>query len=159
MKVFLTVGSMLPFDRLVRAVDEWAKLNCAATVFAQIGSTTLRPANIEFATMVNPDEYRRHCAECDLVISHVGMGTVITASELGKPLVMLARRPDRQEVTSNHQIATAQWLRGRPGIHIADTEEELPAVIAGSSGSVGATSLESGTRAQLISAIRQFISH
>lgn len=159
MKIFLTVGSMLPFDRLVKAVDAWAQNSPNMAVVAQIGETTLCPVHIEFKPMVTPVEYRKYCAASDLIISHVGMGTVITASELGKPLVMLARRPDLQEVTSNHQVATALWLRGRPGIHIAESEDELPDVIAESMGSVGVSNIETGTRDFLIGAIRQFISN
>jgi UDP-N-acetylglucosamine transferase subunit ALG13 len=157
MKVFLTVGSMLPFDRLVRTVDLWAKDYPDTLIYGQIGETSLRPVNIEFSAMVSPAEYRRRFAECDLVVSHVGMGTVITAFELNKPLVMLPRRADLQEVTSNHQIATAEWLEGRPGIHIVHSEHELAAAISRNLDSEGVSRIETGTRERLIEAIRLFI--
>ena len=159
MKVFLTVGSMLPFDRLVRAMDIWAKERPDSQIFAQIGETSLRPVNIEYSAMISPSAYRKRFADCDLVVSHVGMGTVITALELSKPLVMLPRRADFQEVTSNHQIATAQWLEGRPGVHLVYSEDELGSAISKSIGSIGVSKIETGTREQLISALRQFISN
>jgi UDP-N-acetylglucosamine transferase subunit ALG13 len=159
MKIFLTVGSMLPFDRLVQAMDMWAKERPDVQIFAQIGETSLRPVNIDFSAMISPSEYRNCFIDCDVVVSHVGMGTVITAFELGKPLVMLPRRPDFQEVTSNHQIATAQWLEGRPGVRIAHSVDELDKAISESIGSVGVSKIETGTSKQLIGAIRQFISN
>lgn len=157
MKIFLTVGSMLPFDRLVQAVDSWAGLHPDAEVFAQIGTTSFVPRNMRWQAMVSPDEYRAQFANCDLVVSHVGMGTVITAFECDKPLLMLARRPELQEVTSNHQLATAQWLVGRPGIAVVESEEQIAAGIADCVGAVGVSRIDTGTQQQLIHALRKFI--
>lgn len=157
MNVFVTVGSMLPFDRLVQAMDAWALANPQARVFAQIGESVLRPTHIDFRTFVDPFEFRRHFTSCDLVVSHVGMGTVITASECGKPLVMLPRRPELGEVTSNHQLATSKWLEGRTGIRIVQSEQELAQAISQHAGIEGVAQIETGTKAGLVAALRQFI--
>jgi UDP-N-acetylglucosamine transferase subunit ALG13 len=157
-KLFLTVGSMLPFDRLVKSMDLWAEENLEVEVFAQIGETSFQPIHFESRSMITPKEYREHFLACDAVISHVGMGTVITAFECNKPLIMLPRLPELHEVTSNHQIATARWLEGRSGVRIVYSEDELAGAIAESIGSQGVSQIESGTRVQLIGAIRQFIS-
>lgn len=158
MKVFLTVGSMLPFDRLVSAMDAWAKAHPAAHVFAQIGETGLRPVNFEYRAMISPSEYRNHFAACDVVVSHVGMGTVITALECSRPLVLLPRRPELHEVTSNHQLATAKWLMGKPGVCIIDSEDKLSVAISESVGADMTLMIETGTRSKLVDALRQFIS-
>jgi UDP-N-acetylglucosamine transferase subunit ALG13 len=159
LKIFLTVGSMLPFDRLVKSIDLWAADHPDVAVFAQIGETNFRPEHIEFRAMVTPDEYRMHFETSDIVVSHVGMGTVITAFETGRPLVMLPRLPELQEVTSTHQLATAKWLADRPGIIIVYTEDALAGAIAESCGAVGVSRIESGTRDALIGAIRDFIAN
>jgi UDP-N-acetylglucosamine transferase subunit ALG13 len=159
MKIFLTVGSMLPFDRLVQAMDAWAQKHAEVKIFAQIGETNLKPLHMEFSAMIDPSDYRRHFSECDIAVSHVGMGTVITAFELNKPVVMMPRRPDLHEVTSNHQLATAQWLDGRPGVNLVYSEKDLADAISKSIGSVGLSQIETGTRKQLISAIRSFIAN
>lgn len=159
MRIFLTVGSMLPFDRLVRAMDTWAKEHPEAQIFAQIGETSLRPANMEYHAIISPSEYRDHFATCDLVVSHVGMGTVITAVECNKPLVMLPRQPELHEVTSNHQFATAKWLENRPGVRVVYSENELANAIFESVGSDGVSMIETGTQGKLIDALRQFVSN
>lgn len=125
MKIFVTVGSMLPFDRLVQAVDAWAGQQKGVQGFAQIGVSEWRPRHLESQAMLSPAEYRERFRWCDLIISHVGMGTVITAAELGKPLLLLPRRVHLAEVTSAHQEATATWLRGKPGICLMENESEL----------------------------------
>ncbi|MGZ4993525.1 MAG: glycosyltransferase [Methylobacter sp.] len=153
------MGSMLPFDRLVSAMDAWAKEHPEVQVFAQIGETNLRPANMEHSKMVSPSEYRHHFASCDVVVSHVGMGTVITASEFRKPLIMLPRRAELKEHTNNHQFETAKWLEGRPGLCIRYSDAELADAISSSIGSDWGAVIETGTRNKLIDVLRQFISN
>lgn len=159
MKIFLTVGSMLPFDRLVLAMDDWARLNPSAEVFSQIGQGGTAPSHMEHVAMVGPAAYRKHFAAADLVVSHVGMGTVITAAELGKPLVLLARKPELQEVTSNHQVATASWLCQRPGVLIAQTVSDIPDLIAKSVITAGVSNIGTDSRKELLEAIRNFIAN
>ena len=43
---------------------------------------------------------------------------------------MLPRLQDRGEHTTDHQIATANWLRAKPGIHVADRDADLGPRIA-----------------------------
>jgi len=157
MRIFLTVGSMLPFDRLVHAMDAWAGANRHAEVFAQIGDSDLRPEHIDYRHFISPADFRGHFAASDVVVSHVGMGTVITAFESNKPLVMLPRRPELGEVTSNHQLATARWLAGRPGMRIIDDERSLPSALSIEAPTIGAAYIETGTKAALVNALRQFI--
>ncbi|WP_177257288.1 glycosyltransferase [Nitrosovibrio sp. Nv17] len=158
MKIFLTVGSMLPFDRLVAAVDKWAEGQQKIEVFGQIGRTTSYPKNINFSTMISPSEYRSHIINSDLIISHVGMGTVIAAIEHNKPLILLPRRSELHEVTSNHQLETAQWLKNKPGIYIIDSEKEVAGMIAHNIESMVVPQMKiPAARNDLINGIRQFI--
>ena len=55
--IFLTVGYMMPFDRLVRLVDAWAGRNPEVEFFAQIGPTDYKPTNLPYVQFVNPEEY------------------------------------------------------------------------------------------------------
>jgi len=126
-KVFVTVGSMLPFDRLVGAMDRWAAAHREAEVFAQIGEGGVPPAHMRWSQMLIPSEFRRHCETCDVIVSHAGMGTILSAGESGRPLVCLPRRPELKEVTSQHQVATARWLRERPGIRVVDARRSCVA--------------------------------
>jgi hypothetical protein len=56
--IFVTVGTQLPFDRLIRAVDEWAGAAAGADVFAQIGPTAVEPRHIAYRRFVSPAECR-----------------------------------------------------------------------------------------------------
>ena len=158
MKIFLTVGSMLPFDRLVKALDNWAKYHKEHSIFAQIGETSYRPKNFEYQQMITPSSFRKRCNECDLIISHVGMGTVLAAFEYNKPLIALPRRPELKEVTSNHQVASAKWLRNRPGIIIMENLTELDSQISGFNALMGKNIKSNPARhVSLTISVRNFI--
>jgi UDP-N-acetylglucosamine transferase subunit ALG13 len=129
--IFVTIGSMFPFDRLIRAMDAWAAAQPQpAALLAQIGDGGFEPRHMRWVRSLARDDYARAVAEADLVVAHAGMGSVITAGEHGKPIVLLPRRAAEGEHTNDHQLDTARWLRSRPGIHVADAEEALAARIA-----------------------------
>lgn len=130
--IFVTIGSMFPFDRLIRALDLWAEADpkLAGEMLAQIGDGDYTPEHMRWVRNLERADYAKAVETADLVVAHAGMGSVITAGEYGKPIVLLPRLSARGEHTNDHQVDTAGWLRSRPGIYVANTEAELPARIA-----------------------------
>lgn len=128
--IFVTVGSMLPFDRFVAAMDDWAAANPKEAVFAQIGGGTYEPRHMEYARMLTPGGFAAKVEEATLIVAHAGMGSVIMAAEAGKPIVLFPRRHALGEHTTDHQLDTVGWLKDRPGIHLAMEAEDLATRIA-----------------------------
>jgi UDP-N-acetylglucosamine transferase subunit ALG13 len=106
--IYVTVGTQLPFDRLIEAVDAWAGATGAQDVFAQIGPGTYRPRHVAYAPFVSPEESRERMQAADAIVAHAGMGTIISALELGKPLLVMPRQAALGEHRNDHQIATAE---------------------------------------------------
>jgi len=127
--IFVTVGSMLPFDRLIQAMDEWAARHPREEVFAQIGEGQYTPRHMPFARMLSPADFNSHMATCELPVAHAGTGSMIAAAELSKPIVLLARLAHLREHTTDHQVHTAQWLAERPGVFVAPSEKALGEMI------------------------------
>ena len=123
--IFVTVGGQLPFDRLVHAVDEWAKDRRREDVFAQIGDSSNAPDYIQWENFVSPSEFRAKAEESDVIVAHAGMGSILTALELGKPIVVMPRRAHLGEHRNDHQWATANHLGQGLGIPVAADEAEL----------------------------------
>lgn len=128
--IFVTVGSALPFDRLIRAMDLWAAAHPQTEVFAQVGAGEYVPQHMAYERMITPTEFRRRNEQAETIVAHAGMGSVITAAELGKPIVLLPRLASAREHTTDHQLHTAGWLAARPGIFVAKTEDDLAEQIA-----------------------------
>ena len=124
--IFVTVGTQLPFDRLIAAVDHWAGLSGRADVFAQTCGGTYRPAHMMNRARITPAECREYFARADIVVAHAGMGTIISAIEAGKPLVIVPRRMDFGEHRNDHQVATCERFCNLPNVFVANMEEEIP---------------------------------
>ncbi len=127
--IFVTVGTQLPFDRLIGAVDAWAGRTGRDDVFAQIGPSKLRPRHITFAPFIEPAEHRRHTQEAEVIIGHAGMGTILGALELGKPVVVMPRLARLGEHRSDHQVATADRFGARADVTVAPDEHALAGIL------------------------------
>ncbi|QEL65380.1 hypothetical protein OTERR_19040 [Oryzomicrobium terrae] len=123
--VFVTVGSQMPFDRLIQAVERWALHQPEVKVVAQIGASTLAPRAMEWVRNLDPARFDALFRRADLIVSHAGMGTVISAAERAKPLIVLPRRGSLKETRNDHQVATARWLTEKPGIRVVMDEADL----------------------------------
>jgi len=157
--IFVTVGSQLAFDRLIKAVDEWAAENKAQEIYAQIGISNYQPKNFEFCQTMTPDQYIECLSKADFVVAHAGMGTIISALEFGKVLLLLPRLACNGEHRNDHQLATATRLSHFGNISVADNEAEL--LVAMSDLVRQGTSLEKKIQTEvsvdLIKAIKRFV--
>ncbi len=64
--------------------------------------------------------------QAEIIVAHAGMGTIITAVEFKKPLVVMPKRAALGEQRNEHQLATVREFRKLPLLHVADSEAELP---------------------------------
>ncbi len=123
--IFVTVGTQGPFDRLVNTVDAWAGSTGRDDVFAQVGPTDSPPRAIDWVRSLTPDEFRDKVHAARVVVSHAGMGTILTALELEKPVLVLPRLARMHEQRNDHQTATARHLAERGLVTATFDEEEL----------------------------------
>ena len=123
--IFLTVGSQLSFDRLTKAVDEWAANHPEIEIFGQIGITNYTPLHMRFSATLSPLEYQSKIEDAEIIVSHVGMGTVITALDKGIPLLVMPRQAEHGEHRNNHQFSSLKLVRQYELIHVADNESEI----------------------------------
>jgi len=115
----------MPFDRLVRAVDEWAASNPGQDVFLQIGEGEYEPCHVPWTRMMPHDEYHRRLMSCSLFVAHVGMGSILQAMEERKQMLALARHRSLGEHTTDHQLHTATRFSNVPGLKIVENETAL----------------------------------
>lgn len=131
--IFLTIGTHEPFDRLVRAVDDWAgQPGDRPEIFGQItapGPGAYRPQNFEWVNWLAPTDYATRFAAAALVVSHAGMGSILTALHTGKPIVVMPRRGQLRETRNDHQYTTVRMLGDRPGIYVAEDESRIADVL------------------------------
>ncbi|GLQ07926.1 glycosyltransferase [Sneathiella chinensis] len=132
--IFLTVGHERSFDRLAHALDDWCRANPAIPAFGQLaalGPDGYRPTAYDWQEFLSPAEFTRHFEQASLVVAHAGMGTIITALSLSKPLVIVPRRGHLRETRNDHQMATARHFGRKPGLFVAEDDQALTATLDG----------------------------
>jgi len=123
--ILLSVGTQFPFDRLVRLVDDWAFAQGRTDVMAQVGPSKLHVRAVKPFGLVSPSEFRDLQASAQVTISHAGMGSILTALECGKPIIVMPRDHQRGEHRNDHQVATARKLEHTPGVYVAWDDAQL----------------------------------
>lgn len=156
--IFVTVGAQMPFDRLVKAVDHWARVNGRDDVFAQIGSSEYRPSNMQWTQFLSPDEFKHKYDTAKVIVAHAGTGSLITALQLGKPILIMPRRASLHETRNDHQLATSEQFLRFGSVTVAWDEDELIEKLGNIDNlRCESQSIEPHASHELIKAMREFI--
>lgn len=129
--IFVTVGTQLPFPRLIDAMDALAP-GLGEPVIAQAGAEAdpARWPALDMRARLAPASFEALFAEARAVVAHAGVGTILSAKRLRKPLIVLPRRAALKEHRNDHQLATARQVDRLPGIHVAWEAADLGALLA-----------------------------
>jgi len=127
--IFVTTGTQEPFDRLIKAVDVIAGKLPETKFIVQAFASTYVPVNIEVSKFITATDFDHYIKHSDLIISHAGMGTIISALVNSKPIIVMPRLLKYGEHRNEHQLATAKKLDSFGYIHVAYNEDDLIAKV------------------------------
>ena len=122
--IFVVTGTQLPFDRLIRMLDEIAP-QLDEDIVAQVNGSGYLPRHINTIDMLPPDEFDRLFSSARLIVAHAGIGTIITAMQQQKPIIIFPRIAALGEHRNEHQLATAEKMKEAGWVYVANTKEEL----------------------------------
>lgn len=123
--IFVTVGTQLPFDRLLSAMNSWASRNQTTQVLAQTGASKARFSHLQTVARLNHADFSLRFEAAHLVVAHAGMGTILTAAELGKPIILMPRLAKFGEHRNDHQLDTAAEMSRLSNVTIAHDGDAL----------------------------------
>ncbi len=106
---------------------------------------------------LDPDEFSSRLATAEAVIAHAGMGTILSALTLEKPILVMPRRADLGEQRNDHQLATLQKLAELGVVTPAWDEEELRARLEEIDALVAATAIARHASTELLERVRSFL--
>ena len=155
LRAFVTVGTELPFNRLVGAIDAWAGRRGGERIVAQIGHGAIQPRHMEWHERIDGPRFGELFDTADVVVAHAGMGTIVRALERRRPLIVVPRRADLGEHRNDHQLATVARLRELGLVHAADDEDELVRMLDAGEAPIPATSIGPFASASLLEAVRR----
>lgn len=108
--IFLTVGTQkFQFNRLLQAVDQLIETGVIQdSIVAQCGYSTYVPKNFETCVFMEPEQFAKVLQDCDLVITHGGVGTILHAVLLKKKVIVVPRKKSLSEHVDDHQKEIAE---------------------------------------------------
>lgn len=103
--ILVTLGTQdKPFNRLLDAVQkEIDKGNIKDRVVVQAGCTKYESKDMEIFDLIPMDEFDRLLDECDLLITHGGVGTIIGGLKRNKKVIAIPRLEKYGEHVNDHQ--------------------------------------------------------
>ena len=103
--IFVTLGTQdKDFSRLLKAIDrEIEKGNIKEKVVVQAGYTKYNSPNMEIFDLIPTNEFEELIEKSSLIITHGGVGNILSAIKKNKPIIAAARLKKFKEHTNDHQ--------------------------------------------------------
>ena len=104
--ILVTLGTQdKSFKRLLEAIDKQISLgNINDEIIVQAGHTKYNSANMTIFDFIPYDEFDEYIKKCNLLITHGGVGSIITGLKYGKKVIAAPRFAKYGEHTNDHQL-------------------------------------------------------
>ena len=104
--ILVTLGTQdKSFVRLIKEIDSLKEKDIIKDkVIAQLGYTEFDSKNIETFSLIESDKLDKLIKEADLIITHGGVGSILTGLKYGKKVIAVPRLSEYKEHTNDHQI-------------------------------------------------------
>ena len=149
--IFVTVGAMRAFDRLVREMDRIAG-GIGEEVIMQIGAADYKPQNCNYFRFSSRSDMEKLYSKARLVVCHAGIGSILTAMKYNKSFVLVPRMKRYGEVFDDHQLEIAAELQSRGITAVYDINELEYAL-----DNVSATQIEFKDKGNLVSRLKEYL--
>lgn len=108
--IFVTVGTQkFQFNRMLVEIDELVEKGIIKDkIYAQIGYSDYRPKNFEYIEFIDKDKFESMIEESDIILTHSGVGTIISGLKKEKKIIVYPRRAKYKEHVDDHQLQIAK---------------------------------------------------
>ena len=129
--IFVTVGSgKIPFNRLIEKVDIAIERGTMPfPVFAQTGAATYQPKHFLYTPYLPKEQFDEKVRNCEVLVTHGGVGSIMSAIYEGKPVVVCPRLGTMGENVDDHQIEIAETFVRENLVMICRDEDDLGEIV------------------------------
>ncbi len=108
--IFVTLGTQdKAFPRLLQAVEQQIRSgHITDRVVVQAGYTSYESDCMEIFSYLEKEDFERFMEGCDILITHGGVGSIMTGLHAGKRIIAAARLAQYGEHTNDHQLQIIQ---------------------------------------------------
>ena len=104
--IFVTLGTQdKPFNRLLVAVEKAIDDGFITDdVVVQVGFTKFKSDKMKVFDLIGQEDFASYMKQADLLITHGGVGSIITGLNLGKKIIAAPRLAKYGEHVNDHQL-------------------------------------------------------
>ena len=104
--IFVSLGTNdKSFKRLLDKIEKEISLgNIKDNVVVQSGYTKYESKNMDIIDLMPMDVFNKNISDCDILITHGGVGTILDGLKLGKKIIAFPRLSKYQEHVNDHQV-------------------------------------------------------
>ena len=107
--IFVTLGTQdKSFKRLLKGIDKAINDGfIKEKVIVQAGLTEYKSKNMEILKLIPMEKFNEYIAKCSILITHAGVGSIMTGITNHKKVVAVPRKEKYGEHTNDHQMEIA----------------------------------------------------
>ncbi|GGU41531.1 glycosyltransferase [Nocardioides albus] len=123
-----------PFDRLVRAVEDWIdtwndrRQPRSIDLWVQHGHSAAPTRGTAVSTVDRQELFARF-ATADVLVTQVGPGTILDANALGRRPIVVPRRHHLGEHVDDHQVTFGRFMNDNGGAWLAMETDDIHALM------------------------------
>lgn len=125
--IFVALGTQkFQFNRLLQIIDKLIdEKKIDEPVYAQIGNSDYRPRNFECSLFLDKSEFENRIKNCDVLITHSGVATIIKGLKNEKKVIVVPRLAKYGEHVDNHQVQIAESFADQNYVIMCTEEDSL----------------------------------
>jgi UDP-N-acetylglucosamine transferase subunit ALG13 len=148
--IFATTGTCEPFDRLLQAFDA---IELDEELVVQHGISPVRPRGARCVDFLAYSELVEHVRRARVVVTHGGVGSVLTALANGKRPIVVPRLAERGEAIDDHQLEFVRRIAAAGVIDLVEDPAHLGRRLAAAQAHPGRIAPD----ARLVSELRDYL--
>lgn len=129
--IFVVLGTQkFQCNRLLRVVDELVENGTITEeVYAQRGHSDYTPQHYAYTDFMDKDSFEEKIGQCSLLITHSGVGTILSGIHHGKGVIVFPRLKKYGEHVDDHQLDIARAFGKKKLVLVCGEEDSLAEVI------------------------------
>jgi UDP-N-acetylglucosamine transferase subunit ALG13 len=100
-------------------------------IIMQAGAAQYKPKHCEYFDFAGYNKMQELNRQARIIVSHAGVGSILTALELNKPMILVPRLKKYDEAYDDHQLEIAEMLSGHRNIKVLHDLSLLPDALTG----------------------------
>lgn len=125
--IFIVLGTQkFQLNRLLQMVDGYVEQGkLSEEIIAQRGNSDYVPKNFKSYDFLDKETFDQLIEKADMVITHSGVGSIITALKSKRPVIVFPRLKKYKEHVDDHQLDIAEAFAKKGYVLCCQDGEEL----------------------------------